>query len=75
MNNNINNNIEDLQEGFSIYNKDIGLKTLLFSMLFYVIISKYLTNLIKQNIPASFELEFIQALLFGIFFYIININL
>ena len=75
MNYNINNNIEDLQEGFSIYNKDIGLKTLLFSMLFYVIISKYLTNLIKKNIPASFELEFIQALIFGTFFYIININL
>lgn len=75
MNYNMNNNIEDLQEGFSIYNKDIGLKTLLFSMLFYVIISKYLTNLIKKNIPASFELEFIQALIFGIFFYLININL
>ena len=75
MNYNMNNNIEYLQEGFSIYNKDIGLKTLLFSMLFYVIISKYLTNLIKKNIPASFELEFIQALIFGIFFYLININL
>lgn len=71
----MNNNIEDLTEGFSIYNKDVGLKTLLFSMLFYVVISKYFSNLVKNNIPASFELEFIQALIFGLFFYLININL
>jgi hypothetical protein len=69
------NKLEYIEEGFSIYNKDIGLKTLLFSMLFYIIISKYVITIIKKNIPASFEVEFIQAIVFGIAFYIININL
>lgn len=65
----------DLEEGFINYNKDLMLKALLFSMVVYIVISPYISLHIKKLIPTTFEVELIQAIIFGLTFYLISINL
>jgi hypothetical protein len=62
-------------DNFLSYNKDLALKALLFSMVFYILVSQFIIQYIKNIIPKTFELEFIQAILFGIIFYLISIHL
>ena len=56
--------------------KDVALKALLFSMVFYIINSSIVLKLLTclDKYP-WIEKNFIQAILFAIFFYIISINL
>jgi hypothetical protein len=56
--------------------KDIALKTLLFSMVFYIINSKLVNKLLSclDKYP-MIERNLIQAILFGLVFYIISVNL
>lgn len=65
----------DYEEGFINYNKDLMLKALLFSMVFYILVSPYLSLTIKKAIPTTFEVELIQAILFGLLYYLISMNL
>jgi len=56
--------------------KDVALKALLFSMLFYIINSNLINKLLHFLDKYNFiEKNFIQAIIFGIFFYIISVNL
>jgi len=61
---------------FNFIVKDVALKTLLFSMLFYIINSGLVHKLLQcfDNYPII-EKNFIQSLLFGLVFYFISINL
>jgi hypothetical protein len=56
--------------------KDIALKALLFAMVFYIVNSNLSLKLLQclDNYP-FIEKNFIQAILFGIIYYFISINL
>jgi hypothetical protein len=56
--------------------KDIALKALLFSMVFYIMNSNLLNKLLQCLDKYQFiEKNFVQAILFGIVFYMISVNL
>lgn len=63
-----------LQYNFIV--KDVALKALLFSMLFYIINSNLLHKALQclDKYPLI-DKNFIQAVLFGLVFYFISINL
>ena len=63
-----------LQYNFIV--KDVALKALLFSMLFYIMNSNLLHKLLQclDKYPLI-DKNFIQSLLFGLVFYFISINL
>ena len=56
--------------------KDVALKALLFSMLFYIMNSNLLHKLLQclDKYPLI-DKNFIQSLLFGLLFYFISVNL
>ena len=56
--------------------KDIALKTLLFSMVFYVVNSKLMLKFLSclNNYP-WIEVNLVQSIIFAIIFYIISVNL
>ena len=70
-------NLEDIEEGFhNILNRDLALRALLFSMVFYIVSSPVVIYHIKKRLPVNLvETLIVQALLFGILFYIINSHL
>jgi hypothetical protein len=56
--------------------KDIALKALLFSMVFYIMNSNLLNKLLQCLDKYQFiEKNFVQAILFGLVFYMISVNL
>lgn len=56
--------------------KDIALKALLFSMVFYIMNSSLLNKLLQFLDKYQFiEKNFVQAVLFGLIFYMISVNL
>ena len=60
----------------SYYNKDIALKTVLFTMLFYICNSGLIrTILSKMQWIVLLGVELIQALIFAALFYIISFNI
>jgi hypothetical protein len=56
--------------------KDVALKSLLFGMVFYILNSKLMNKLLSclDNFP-WIERNVIQAIIFGIVFYFISVNL
>ena len=56
--------------------KDVALKALLFSMVFYIMNSNLIIKLLQCLDKYQFiEKNFIQAILFGIVYYMISVNL
>jgi len=56
--------------------KDVALKALLFSMVFYIMNSSLLNKLLQCLDKYQFiEKNFVQAVLFGLVFYMISVNL
>jgi len=56
--------------------KDIALKALLFSMVFYIMNSSLVNKLLQCLDKYQFiEKNFVQAIIFGIVFYMISVNL
>jgi len=56
--------------------KDIALKALLFSMVFYILNSPLVKKLLQCLDKYQFiEKNFVQAIIFGIVFYMISVNL
>ena len=56
--------------------KDIALKALLFSMVFYILNSPLVKKLLQCLDKYQFiEKNFIQSILFGLVFYMISVNL
>jgi hypothetical protein len=66
----------DVTLQYNFIAKDIALKALLFSMLFYIINSNLLHKVLQclDKYPLI-DKNFIQAVLFGLVFYFISINL
>ncbi len=61
-------------EEFSV-NRELGLRSLLFALLFYVIASPVISKYLNRNIPRSIEVLAFQAFLFGVLFYLVNLYL
>ncbi len=56
--------------------KDIALKALLFSMVFYIMNSSLVNKLLQCLDKYQFiEKNFVQSVLFGLVFYMISVNL
>jgi len=56
--------------------KDVALKALLFSMVFYIMNSSLVNKLLQCLDKYQFiEKNFIQSILFGLVFYMISVNL
>jgi len=56
--------------------KDVALKALLFSMVFYILNSNLINKLLQCLDRFQYiEKNFIQAILFGLVFYMISVNL
>ena len=66
----INRKVED---DFSVINRDIALKTILFSIIFYIMTSRLICHIVEKNIPVSLETSIIQSIIFGIIFYFVSI--
>ncbi len=66
---------QDNEEGFSTINKDIALRGLLFAMVFYIVSSPVIVQAIESRVPRTIETTLIQAILFGVTFYLINSHL
>jgi hypothetical protein len=56
--------------------KDVALKALLFSMVFYIMNSSLVNKLLQCLDKYQFiEKNFVQSVLFGLVFYMISVNL
>jgi hypothetical protein len=66
----------DVSSPINFIVKDVALKALLFSMLFYIINSNLMYKLLQSlDKYPLIDKNFIQSVLFGLAFYFISINL
>lgn len=67
---------KDITPSLNFLTKDIALKALLFSMVFYIVNSNLMLKLLQclDKYPII-EKNLIQAIIFGILYYIISVNL
>ena len=67
------------KEGFLSANyflqTNIIVKTILFSLLYYIVSNTLSFNYLKVKLPTYFDTNVIQTILFGILYYLISINL
>ena len=61
-------------EGFSM-DKEIALRSLLFTLVFYLIASPQTAELFIGFLPKSVDVLIVQALLFSLVFYIVSLYL
>ena len=67
-------------EGFEpvtgeLFNSNIILKTILFSMLFYIINSPVVSHLLARNMRNIIDINLLQTLLFALGFYLMTLYL
>jgi len=65
-----NKNIED---ELSVVNKDIALRAVLFAIIYYIITSPLVSNVIDKYSPVSVETLIIQSIIFGLVYYFLNV--
>lgn len=65
-----NKNIED---ELSVVNKDIALRAVLFAIIYYIITSPLVLNVIDKYSPVSVETLIIQSIIFGLVYYFLNV--
>ena len=65
-----NKNIED---ELSVVNKDIALRAILFAIIYYIITSPLVLNVIDKYSPVSVETLIIQSIIFGLVYYFLNV--
>jgi hypothetical protein len=53
-------------------NHDIALKSLIFGMIFYVIASPFFVFSLDKFLPIGFDTVVIQAIMFGIIYYLVE---
>jgi len=61
-------------EGFSV-DRELALRSLLFTLLFYLIASPQTADIFIGYLPKSIDVLVIQSLLFSIIFYIVSVYL
>ena len=67
---------KDVSLSLNFLVKDVALKALLFSMVFYIINSNLMNKLLQCLDKYSFiEKNLVQSVVFGIVFYLISVNL
>jgi len=64
-----------IKENFGTISRELGLRSLLFALLFYVVASPIIHKYLDRNVPRGFEILAVQAVLFGIVFYVVNLYL
>lgn len=73
---NINYNLnQDIREGFVTIQSNVFIKSILFTLIFYIVANIFFYNYLKIKLGMSIDPNIIQSLLFGFLFYIINVNL
>jgi hypothetical protein len=73
----LNNNDELITENFenNIINYDIALKTLLFTIIFYILTNPIIIYYLKEIFGKNIEINIIQTIIFAILFYTLMNNL
>jgi hypothetical protein len=61
-------------EGFSM-DKEIALRSLLFTLVFYLIASPQTADIFIGYLPKSVDVLIVQALLFSLIFYLVSLYL
>ncbi len=61
-------------EGFSV-DKEIALRSLLFTLVFYLIASEQTADFFVGYLPKSVDVLIVQALLFSLIFYLVSLYL
>lgn len=59
----------------NLVNKDTALRALLFAMLFYILSSPLIAVAVNKVAPFHIEVQLVNAIIFGILFYIISVNI
>lgn len=67
--------LNDFKEGFVPVQTNLLIKTILFSLLFYIIANNIVFNYLKIKLPRNLDINVIQACIFALFYYLISINL
>ena len=65
----------DNEYNFMNIHRDTALKTLIFSMVFYIISSPIIIYKLSNLLAPTIDVLFVQTLLFAISYYIIQLNL
>jgi hypothetical protein len=65
----------DIKEGFVPVQTNILIKTILFSLLFYIVSNTLVFNYLKINLPRSVDINLLQTIIFALIYYLISINL
>ena len=65
----------DLREGFVPIQSNVMIKTILISLLYYIVSNVFVYNFLKTKLPRSVDTNLIQALIFALFFYLITVNI
>jgi hypothetical protein len=75
--NEVLNNEELIHENFSsnYINYDTALKTLLFTIIFYILTNNMTIYYLKELFGKNLDINIIQTLLFGILFYFLMSNI
>lgn len=60
-----------IEEGFSM-DQELALRSLLFSLVFYILMTPNITRFLEKYLPKSVEVLAVQALLFGLLYYLIS---
>ena len=68
-------NNQKIKESFGNISRELGLRSLLFALLFYVVASPIVYKYLDKNVPRGIEVLAIQAVVFGIVFYVVNLYL
>jgi len=53
-------------------NHDIALKSLIFGMIFYVVVSPFFVKTLDKFLPIGFDTVVIQAIIFAIIYYLVE---
>lgn len=60
-----------LEEGFSV-DQELALRSLLFSLVFYILMTPNVNRFLGNYLPKNVEVLAVQALLFGLLYYLIS---
>jgi len=60
------------EEGFNM-DQELALRSLLFSLIFYILATPQIVKILDQYLPRNIETLAVQAIVFGLLYYVISI--
>lgn len=66
---------EEDEFNFMNIHRDIGLKTLIFAMIFYIVSSPIIVYKLSKMLPPTIDIILIQTILFAVIYYCVHMYL